>query len=167
LSGDLYVGGTFGVAGNRVSGFIGRYGELADLTVSVSSGPSPVLVGASLTYTAVVSNLGPATALGVVLTETLPLSGTLGATLASQGSCSGSGPVVCGLGVLSVGGQVTVSTELAATGSGLATLSGSVSSLQVDPVSTNNAASASIQVTTPPGGETFLPLSLVSYQAGW
>ena len=45
---------------------------LADIGVSKSDQPDPVAAGATLTYTLVVSNAGPATATNVTLVDTLP-----------------------------------------------------------------------------------------------
>ena len=57
----------------------------ADLRLSVSDSPDPVLLGQAVKYTTTVTNLGPITAMGVVATGTLPtcdvgtlLSGTSG-----------------------------------------------------------------------------------------
>jgi hypothetical protein len=74
---------------------------LANLTLSFTNSPTPVLVGNNLTYTATVSNtLGSSDAAGV--TVSLPLvagENLVSATVStSGGSCTGSGPVVCTMG---------------------------------------------------------------------
>jgi uncharacterized repeat protein (TIGR01451 family) len=46
--------------------------NVADLSVSLTVNPASVQVGGFLTYTATVTNAGPATAQGVALTDTLP-----------------------------------------------------------------------------------------------
>jgi len=46
--------------------------DLADLSVTNSASPVPVLAGANITYTQVVTNSGPSTATGASFTETTP-----------------------------------------------------------------------------------------------
>jgi len=74
---------------------------VADLMVSLSGQPNPVGVGETLTYTILVTNLGPLAATGVRLTNTLP-PGLTGVTITnSQGGCSNAGGVVlCDLGTI-------------------------------------------------------------------
>ena len=49
----------------------------SDLAVTVIDTPDPVTAGASLTYTLVITNYGPAVATGVVLTDVLPSEVTI------------------------------------------------------------------------------------------
>jgi len=81
----------------------------ADLMVSKEGDPETALVGQRVRYTLVVTNAGPEVATGVTLTDTLPLTTTLLSATASQGSCAEQdGAVVCDLGTIEVGAQVTV-----------------------------------------------------------
>jgi subtilisin len=76
----------------------------ADLVLTGSATPEPVIVGDALTYQLTVVNKGPAPASGTTLTLQLPPEATLGATSISQGSCSASGQTLsCALGTLSMG----------------------------------------------------------------
>jgi len=80
----------------------------AALSVTKTSSADPARIGDPLTYTVTVLNAGPATALGVVVTDTLPVGVTFGAAASSQGTCNGTGPVICTLGELFTGATATV-----------------------------------------------------------
>src|SRR5206468_3253941 len=69
----------------------------ADLAVA-KTGPATVAPGGTLSYPVTVTNNGPSTATGVVLTDT-PSSGVLGATATG---CSGT-PLTCAVGTLAPG----------------------------------------------------------------
>ena len=56
----------------------------ADLQISKSGNPDPVIAGQSLTYTLVITNQGPADANSLTITDTLPG----GVSLASAAGCS-------------------------------------------------------------------------------
>ncbi len=77
---------------------------LADLTVSKSDDPDPVLAGTSLTYTIVVTDLGPSDATGVQIFDALPSEVSFDAG-ASSSSCVESSPgmVTCDLGRVPAG----------------------------------------------------------------
>ncbi|WP_352427951.1 hypothetical protein [Thermoflexus sp.] len=81
------------------------YNELADLAVSKSAAPDPVLAGEWLTYTIRITNNGPLAAAAVRVTDTLPGGVTLLSASASQGTCSGP---VCDLGTLAAGATAVV-----------------------------------------------------------
>ena len=55
------------------------------LGVTKTDSPDPVTVGASLIYTVTVTNSGPDTATGVVVTDTLPAGATFVSAMPSQG----------------------------------------------------------------------------------
>jgi uncharacterized repeat protein (TIGR01451 family) len=82
--------------------------ERADVGVSVAVSPRPAHVGQSVTYTLTVRNHGPADATAVVLKDWLPGKTTIVSSTASQGSCSGTRPVVCSLGTVTAGQTATV-----------------------------------------------------------
>ena len=66
----------------------------ADLQVVGSDNPDPVHLGNALTYTLTISNRGPSSAAGVVMTSTLPASVTIGTITASQGIWNVNGNVI-------------------------------------------------------------------------
>ncbi|MCG3208918.1 MAG: hypothetical protein FOGNACKC_02531 [Anaerolineae bacterium] len=81
----------------------------ADVQLSKTAQPEPVIVGQPLTYTLLITNTGPVTATNVLVTDTLPAGVNFGSVTASQGSCSESaGVVTCNLGSLPL-----ISTPLA------------------------------------------------------
>jgi uncharacterized repeat protein (TIGR01451 family) len=94
-----------------------------------ASPPTSFPVGEQVTYTATVTNGGSADATSTTLTDTVPALAVLDSAIASQGSCSGSGPVTCNLGTIPAGGSATVT-------------------LVATPV-TNETASSTASVTSP------------------
>ncbi|MEK6281956.1 MAG: Ig-like domain repeat protein [Acidobacteriota bacterium] len=80
----------------------------ADLSVSKVDTPDPVVVGNNLTYTITVTNHGPSTASNVVMTDTLPSGPSFVSATPTQGTCSGTAPVICNLGSMVSGANVTV-----------------------------------------------------------
>lgn len=105
----------------------------ADLAVSGTDSPDPVLVGSNITYTIIVTNSGPDTATGVVMTNRLPVNATYITNLASQGSCSNvSGRVLCDFGTITNHGFATVTIVVTTTKSGTFTNIASIVSNELD-----------------------------------
>ncbi len=135
-------------------------GAGADLAISKTASPATVLAGQDLTYVITVINNGPNPATNVTVTDPLTSLVTTGgfqSATPSQGTCTPSvvtdGPTVnlsCNLGGLADGATATVTVvvrPLVAT-SGPRTNTATVSSPDIaDPVTTNNSASATSQVT--------------------
>jgi len=84
----------------------------ADLAVTKTDSPDPVIAGKDLTYDIRVSNAGPSTARNLVMEDTLPSGVTFAGYTVSggTGTCSmlGSNPLSCDLGSLSPGQSVRV-----------------------------------------------------------
>ena len=57
---------------NNTAGATTTVNPMADLAVTKSDSPDPVLVGQQLTYTVGIQNNGPSTATSVSLSDTLP-----------------------------------------------------------------------------------------------
>ena len=118
------------------------FGQSADLALTKTDSPDPVTPGSSLLYTLSISNGGPNTATGVVVTDTLPGGVTFQSSSASQGSCTGTVTVTCNLGSILNGGTATVQILVTAGGAGSVTNNASVTSAVSDPNAANNSASA-------------------------
>lgn len=128
----------------------------ADLSITKTDSPDPVLAGNELTYTVRVANDGPSTAQAVVITDDLPEGTTFvggqdgnGATVCSLVQ---TGDVVCALGTISPGTSKTVyvTVKVAASvphGAEL-TNTATVSSSTPDSDATDNATTAVTTVGT-------------------
>ncbi len=88
----------------------------ANLAVTLSHQADPY-VGAPYTYTAMVSNAGPATATAVTLTQTLPASVTFVPGSSSPGCAFAAGVVTCPVGALASGGAAEVTIAVSPTAS--------------------------------------------------
>jgi uncharacterized repeat protein (TIGR01451 family) len=120
----------------------------ADVAVSKTDTPDPVQPGGALTYTVTVSNLGPSTATGVTLTDTLPTGVTFLSSVPGPPTCVFSGATLaCNLGTLAGGANsvVTINTTVTATG-GILVNTASASAAEADPETANNSGSASTGV---------------------
>jgi uncharacterized repeat protein (TIGR01451 family) len=119
----------------------------ADLAVSMSALPTPVFIQSSLTYTATVQNLGPASATAVTLSDTIPAGTTLVSATWPSGTCTGTTAISCSLGTLAAGASVTV-TIVVTTPSTATSLSNTaqVSTTATDPVNRNNSSTVIVVV---------------------
>jgi uncharacterized repeat protein (TIGR01451 family) len=125
--------------------------KTADLKVSKSDSPDPVFVGEQVTYTMLVTNLGPLnTATGVALTDMLPHSMTFVSATTSQGSLvtppvGSTGVITANIGSLAVNAQATVTVTVKAAKAGVVNNTATVSSNETDTNTSNNTAT---QTTT-------------------
>ena len=120
---------------------------LADLQVTQTDNPDPVLLGDTLSYLITVTNAGPNDASTVQLTDTLPANVNFLSATPAQGSCSESGGVVtCALGALTSGNSLGVTVLVSPTMTGVISNSVSVSGDKVDPDSSNNTVAESTTV---------------------
>ncbi len=116
---------------------------IADLAMSKNVSTNLVLIGGSLTYTIVVTNRGPSSATGVVLTDLLPQGVAFAGAQTSQGNYSESnGVVVCAFGALASNATATVTITVGAISEGSVTNSASATSDVVDFTPANNSAAA-------------------------
>ena len=122
--------------------------EDADLGVTLTDAPDPVVVGSDITYTATVTNQGVSDAAGVVLTDILPPGTVFVGATPSQGSCSeAAGVVTCLLGAIADGGSATVAIVVTPTTQGTVTDSVSVDATTPDSNAANDADAESTDVT--------------------
>lgn len=115
----------------------------ADAAISMTVAPTPVFVSSSLTYNITVLNLGPASATGVTVADTLPSTLAFVSATPSQGSCTGGLNLSCSLGTITAGSNATIAVTVT-TPASATTLSNtaSVSTTSTDPNSANNSASS-------------------------
>jgi hypothetical protein len=121
----------------------------ADLRVSKSGSPNPVRVGASLTYSIVVVNGGPGTAVGVSFIDAFSPSLSISSmTASSGGSCTqiAVAQISCAWGNVASGGSVSASLVMIPSQTGGVSNSVSVISGTPDPVPGNNSASVDTTV---------------------
>ena len=111
-------------------------GEQADLSVTNSDSPDPVLLGKNVTYTLTVTNHGPSAAANVVLTNTLPS----GVMVVSSPCPLANGAINCNLGTLAKDASATVTIVIKPTATGTITNMVQVISSTNDPDSTSNTA---------------------------
>ena len=140
----------------------------ADLVIGLSGLPDPLLLGNYLTYTITVSNGGPATATGVVVSNTLPPGVSFFSTSAGSAnfttSYTGAGQLVVAFtnsGIMGRGEQwtntITVKTAAAGTISDTASCRSDV----IDLFKANNSATVKTIVQPVP-----LPLTLAHARGG-
>ena len=122
----------------------------ADLFITASVSTNQINVGSQLTYTLRVTNQGPATVTGVVVTNLLPAGAALGTVTFSSGGTytANAGAVVCNLNNLAVGAGAVVTIVATPTVAGLATDAASVTASETDLNSANNFASTSVTVVS-------------------
>jgi uncharacterized repeat protein (TIGR01451 family)/CSLREA domain-containing protein len=127
----------------------------ADLAITKSGVPNPVLSGNRLTYTLTVTNNGPQDATGVTVTDALPASLHFNSVSSSQGTCTRStatnpqpkgGTVTCSVGNLANGAKASITIVVTTTTPGMLTNTAKVNGNQADPDSSNNSATATTTV---------------------
>jgi uncharacterized repeat protein (TIGR01451 family) len=127
----------------------GCFGQ-ADISVTKTDSPDPAHVGQNLTYTITVANGGPASANGVVMTDTLPKNAGFGSFATSQGSCTLKPQkrlVTCTLGSVASGAHATVTIVVKPTAKGKITNTATATSIDPDPNLANNTGTAVTKVT--------------------
>jgi uncharacterized repeat protein (TIGR01451 family)/fimbrial isopeptide formation D2 family protein len=84
----------------------------ADLAIVKFDSPDAAVAGTVVSYTLVVTNNGPGTAMNASVTDTLPAGVTLITSTPSQGTCSGSAPITCPLGTIASGAVATIAVTV-------------------------------------------------------
>jgi uncharacterized repeat protein (TIGR01451 family) len=124
----------------------------ADLSLTKSDSPDPVLTGQALTYTLTARNNGPSSATGVTVTDALPAGASFGSATPSQGSCSTAGGTVsCELGTLANDARAAVEIKIKSQSEGTIANTASAAGAEGDPDSANNTATEPTTVTLAPG----------------
>jgi uncharacterized repeat protein (TIGR01451 family) len=121
------------------SEFSAGFSASANLAVTMTAAPERLLVGQELTYTIVVTNNGPNTATGVIVTDTLTAGAAFVTVTTTQGTASESGGVVTStLGNLASGATATVTITVRPAAAGTLSNTASVAGQQPDPNPGNN-----------------------------
>jgi uncharacterized repeat protein (TIGR01451 family) len=135
------------------SALVGPLARSADLAVSLSASPDPV-VGSDLTYTATVTNRGPDPATGVMLSDMLPVGVTFVAVDTSQGSGThAAGVVTASLGTLAPGSATTVTLRVRPTAASTWANTVRVTANEPDPDPANNEATATLTARPAPAAD--------------
>lgn len=128
----------------------------ADLRLTGRALAADVVVGSTANYEFIATNLGPAQAIGTVVTLTLPTGATLGNATNSFGTCATSGTEVrcTANGPLAVNAAMTINLGLRAPDQpGALVVSAAVSSTSNDPGQGNNSGTATTAVRLRNEGE--------------
>ena len=136
-----------------IDAFVAKIAEVtlsADLSVTKTDSPDPVVVGQNLTYTITVTNNGPDPATGVILTDDLPDSAAFVSASPQCMYIQANHTVVCSLGTLTSGATATVTIVVRPLQGGTITNTASVSAVEMDPNAANNTATESTTVHGPP-----------------
>ena len=122
-----------------------------DLGVTLSAPTTPVVLGSPVTFTATVTNSGPATATNVIFTGSLPAGTTF--VSASSGVALGSGgsTLTGNLGSLAAGASETVTITVLPSAISTIIESVSVKSDDFDTNTANDSATASATIDNPAG----------------
>ncbi len=149
-SGNFTNRATVGIASSETDTFLGDntlvfsqvVGANADLAVGVSTTPvGTVALGNNLTYNITLTNLGPSTATGVVITNVLPSGVNYVSGTSSQGVVSRSGSLVTAtLGSMGVNGTATLTIVVTPTAAGSLTNTVTAASAVNDANTLNNVA---------------------------
>jgi uncharacterized repeat protein (TIGR01451 family) len=120
----------------------------ADLAISKSSSPVQAVPGELLTYGLSIRNLGPGTAVNVVVQDALPADVDLISATPETGSCNGS---TCELGDIPSGEQRTIAVVVQVPENGADEIRNTacVSSDTPDPVNANNCVELVTSVSRP------------------
>jgi uncharacterized repeat protein (TIGR01451 family) len=166
---------------NIATGRVSFFGA-ADLGVTKTDSPDPVVAGTVLTYTMTVTNAGPSAAPNVVVEDVLPLDVRLLSATPSVGTCGGSTspgdpgqPLTCNLGTLANGASANVVVQVTVNSNvpqGRTLVNNvTVRSDFTDPNNANNKATATtavlaradIAVVKTSDAATYKPSSLITY----
>lgn len=135
-------------ATNNTASVTTNVGPQANLSIT-KTGPASVSAGQNIVYTVVVTNNGPSTATGVVVSDPTPVGV---AFISNTGGCTSAYP--CSLGTLNAGQTVTITSTYnvpSSYASASVSNTASVSSAVNDPNLTDNSSTATTTVTAGAG----------------
>jgi serine protease AprX len=113
----------------------------ADLMIGQTDSPEPGLPGIPVTYTLTVTNLGPAAANDVQVSDGFPSGSAFVSATPSQGSCTNTAASAsCDLGTIASGAAATVAVTVTPPSAGTILNTAGVSGGQPDPNAANNSS---------------------------
>jgi uncharacterized repeat protein (TIGR01451 family) len=124
----------------------------ADLSITKTGAPNPVVSGSRLTYTLAITNNGSQASTGVTVIDPLPANVHFNSVSSTQGSCTRSttklkdGTVTCNLGGLANGASASITIIVTTTTPGMLSNTATVRGNEVDPNPLNNSATATTTV---------------------
>ena len=125
-------------------------GVANDLVLAALDSPDPVIVGATLTYSILVTNIGPNAATAVMLTNTLATNLVYVGVTSTQGGCVNEGRIVrCDLGTIPGGSGATIQVQTVPGSTGPTASQVSITRGEADANPANNAISIATLVTQP------------------
>jgi uncharacterized repeat protein (TIGR01451 family) len=125
----------------------------ADVSITKTAAPDPVVAGGTFTYTLSVANAGSSPATSVTTSDALPGGVGFVSANASQGSCAqSSGTVTCSLGTMASGAGATVSISVTAAGKGTISNTANVKANEPDPNPADNTSTTTSRVVALAGG---------------
>ena len=155
------------VTANNTATVTTTVGPAADLAISLTGFPNPVVAGSNVTYTIAVTNQGPSTATGVIVNDPLPAPVTVLSTNATQGTISISNrTLIWTLGTLTNGANATLTIVAATTTNGTLTTTATVPATQADPNPANNSATATTTVVAAPFVSIVPAGATLTYESG-
>jgi len=123
----------------------------ADLSVSVAASKTAATVGDKVTVSVNVSNSGPGAATNVNLTDSFPDNLLVSSLSISQGACTTApGNITCAIGTLTTKANVSLSYVVTVQEAGVFAINLHVASDTPEIVTTNNDASVTVTVNSPP-----------------
>ena len=147
VTGTQSPGGLTSTAVNAFEVVAGGTPTTADVRITKSANPTQTNIGGNIAFTIVVTNGGPASATGVVVTDTLPANVSYVTSTATQGTCTPAGNVVtCSVGTLANGASATITINTQANAPGAANNTATVATGSTDPNAANNASTVGVTI---------------------
>jgi uncharacterized repeat protein (TIGR01451 family) len=130
--------------------------QSVNLNLTKTASPNPGIALANLTYRITVTNNGPSPGTNVSMTDTLPGGVNFVSATPTQGSCSGTGTVICNLGSMANGAQAVINIVVTPQSPGQLTNTASVSATEMDPDTSDNSVTIQTNVNAPASGPSML-----------
>jgi uncharacterized repeat protein (TIGR01451 family) len=123
---------------------------LVDLSVTKAGSPTTQDLGqGNITWTIVVTNNGPSADTGVTIADPMPAGNTFVSATSTKGSCTGGAILNCTIGDMAAGESVTITLVTTPSAAGTQTNTVTVAGNRPETNTTNNQATATVQVTAP------------------